>query len=107
MLNTTSPDTDTSAPKERPAGGGLAGAIKTVAAKNSAIKVFAGGAAPQERGDPNNIKVGVRCRPAVFGGVALTRTQMARLAQNEGAPHPHMLRQARGTPGADAATIGL
>ena len=38
--------------------------------------------------------LGVRCRPPSVEGVALTRTQMARLAQNEGAPHPLQLRTA-------------
>jgi hypothetical protein len=40
-------------------------------------------------------RLGVRVRPAVVGGVAMTRTQLARLANTEPplAPHPHALRQ--------------
>lgn len=37
-------------------------------------------------------KLGLRCKPATIEGVPLTRTQMARLAQSEGPPHPHVLR---------------
>ena len=37
-------------------------------------------------------KLGLKCRPACVEGVQLTRTQMARLAQSEGPPHPHILR---------------
>jgi hypothetical protein len=36
--------------------------------------------------------LGLRCKPAEIEGVALTRTQMARLAQSEAPPHPHVLR---------------
>ena len=37
--------------------------------------------------------IGVRCKPACSAdGIALTRTQMARLAQSEAPPHPHTLR---------------
>lgn len=37
-------------------------------------------------------KLGLRCRPAEIEGVALTRTQMAQLAQSEGPPDPLVLR---------------
>ena len=47
-------------PKERP---NLQAAIGKVKVGASISKVIAGSAAPQSRGDPNNIKVGVRCRP--------------------------------------------
>lgn len=37
-------------------------------------------------------RLSLRIRPAVLDGVPLTRTQMARLAQNEAEPNHHLLR---------------
>ena len=45
-------------------------------------------------------RIGLRCRPAIIEGVALTRTQVARLAQGEGPPHQHVLR-----PGSPRAVV--
>jgi hypothetical protein len=50
-----------SAPKEK--GPNLGDAISKVKVGVNVSKAMAAGAAPQDRGDPNNIKVGVRCRP--------------------------------------------
>ena len=56
-------------------------------------------------------KLGLKCRPACVEGVQLTRTQMARLAQSEGLPHPHILRagspRASSKPGSVASGVNL
>ena len=54
------PRASSAPPKERP---DLGSAVKKVTAGAAVSKALMGGAAPQSRGDPNNIKVGVRCRP--------------------------------------------
>ena len=41
----------------------LGAALKKASVGVTVAKALASGASPQVRGDPNNIKVGVRCRP--------------------------------------------
>ena len=66
-----------SAPRERPAAS-LSNAITKVKVTNA----LAGGAAPQTRGDPNNIKVGVRCRPLSKTELGLNESTIVQFSGN-------------------------